>query len=138
MLDYAAQGLPSDEGRQSGKQIREFQQNAVDALSGIAEACEAGLTGEDPEGAEKHLAFIGMLDRDARNSVAAIEFVLMQPVISSQLINNLNAPIHLRAVLTDLFLIGDIVRQRLGRVMFANAADPNRASCSSASDGSSF
>jgi hypothetical protein len=32
-------------------------------------------------------------------------------VISSQLIDNLNASLHLRSVLTDLFLLGDIVRQ---------------------------
>jgi len=45
------------------------------------------------------------LDRDARDSLAAIELVLAQPVISSQLIDNLNASIHLRALLTDLFLL---------------------------------
>ncbi len=49
-----------------------------------------------------------MVDRDARDAVAAIELVLAQPTISSQLIDNLNASMHLRAVLTDLFLLGDI------------------------------
>ena len=51
-----------------------------------------------------------MLDRDAEDSLAALELVLAQPVISSQLIDNLNASIHLRALLTDLFLIGEILR----------------------------
>ena len=37
-----------------------------------------------------------------------MELVLAQPAISSQLIDNLNASIHLRAVLTDLFLLSDI------------------------------
>jgi hypothetical protein len=36
--------------------------------------------------------------------------VLAQPAISSQLIDNLNASIHLRALLTDLFLIGEVFR----------------------------
>ena len=51
-----------------------------------------------------------MLDRDAHDSLAAIELVLAQPAISSQLIDNLNASIHLRALLTDLFLVGEILR----------------------------
>jgi len=36
--------------------------------------------------------------------------VLAQPIISSQLIDNLNASIHLRALLTDLFLIDEIIK----------------------------
>jgi hypothetical protein len=36
--------------------------------------------------------------------------VLAQPAISSQLIDNLNASIHLRALLTDLFLIDEIFK----------------------------
>ena len=51
-----------------------------------------------------------MLDRDAQDSLAAIELVLAQPAISSQLIDNLNASIHLRALLTDLFLIDEILK----------------------------
>jgi hypothetical protein len=36
--------------------------------------------------------------------------VLSQATISSQLIDNLNASIHLRALLTDLFLIDEILK----------------------------
>jgi hypothetical protein len=50
-----------------------------------------------------------VLARDAGDSLAAIELVLAQPAISSQLIDNLNASIHLRALLTDLFLLSEIV-----------------------------
>jgi len=53
-----------------------------------------------------------VLDRDARDSLATIELVLAQPAISSQLIDNLNASIHLRALLTDLFLVGEILRMQ--------------------------
>lgn len=38
--------------------------------------------------------------------------VLAQSAISSQLIDNLNASIHLRALLTDLFLLGEILRKK--------------------------
>jgi hypothetical protein len=102
MLAYAAQGLGTDSGSQSGTQIREYLRRAVFALTGIADAITA--TGLQPG------AFIEVVDRDARDSLAAIELVLAQPAISSQLIDNLNASIHLRALLTDLFLIDEILK----------------------------
>ena len=51
-----------------------------------------------------------MLDRDARDSLAAMDLVVAQPAISSQLIDNLNASMHLRALLTDVFLLGEVLR----------------------------
>jgi hypothetical protein len=110
MLAYAAQGLPTDEGSKSGGQVREFLQRAVEALAGLAETCAAAVREEGREPADKYLAFFAVLDRDSRDSVAAIELVMAQPAISSQLIDNLNASIHLRALLTDLFLVDEILR----------------------------
>jgi hypothetical protein len=108
MLAYAAQGVVSEGGSRSGTPIRESLQRAVDALSGLADACVTAVTDDAPDSAEKYLAFVAVLDRDARDAISAIELVLAQPTISSQLIDNLNASIHLRAVLTDLFLLSDI------------------------------
>ena len=108
MLAYAAQGLSSGDGSQSGGRIREVLQQAVDALSRLADACVTAVTADARGSAEKYLAFLAVLDRDARDAVSAIELVLTQPAISSQLIDNLNASSHLRAVLTDLFLLSDI------------------------------
>ena len=110
MLAYAAQGLPSDEGSQSGEQIREYLHRAVKAMSGLAESCATAVKQERLEPAERYQAFFAVLDRDARDSLAAIELVLAQPTISSQLIDNLNASIHLRALLTDLFLLSEVVK----------------------------
>src|SRR5450759_1662388 len=112
MLAYAAQGLRTDEGSKSGGQVREFLQRAVKALTGLAEVCTVAVREEGLEPAEKCAAFFMVRDRDSRDSLAAIELVLAQPVISSQLIDNLNASIHLRALLTDLFLVGEIVRKQ--------------------------
>jgi hypothetical protein len=50
--------------------------------------------------------------RDAESSIAAIDLVLAQMAISSQLIDNLNASMHLRALLTDLFLVTEILELR--------------------------
>ena len=113
MLAYAAQGLRTDEGSKSGGQVREFLQRAVKVLTGLAEVCTVAVKAEGLDPAEKYAAFLAVLDRDSRDSLAAIELVLAQPVISSQLIDNLNASIHLRALLTDLFLLDEILRQHV-------------------------
>jgi hypothetical protein len=112
LLAYAAQGLLSDQGSKSGGQVREFLRRAVEALTGLPAACATVVKQEGLEPASKYLAFVAVLDRDSRDSLAAIEVVLAQPAISSQLIDNLNASIHLRALLTDLFLLGDILRRQ--------------------------
>src|SRR5579864_7522961 len=110
MLAYAAQGLPGDSGSQSGGQLRELLRAAVTALTGLAEAYAEAVTEESPQSAETYKAVLHVLDRDARDSLAALEIVLAQPSLSSQLIDNLNASIHLRALLTDLFLIDEILK----------------------------
>jgi len=112
MLAYAAQGLLTDEGSKSGGQVREFLHRAVKALTGLAETCAMAVKDEGLEPADKYLAFFAVLDRDSRDSLAAVELVLAQPAISSQLIDNLNASIHLRALLTDLFLVDEILKKR--------------------------
>jgi len=109
MLAYAGQGLPSDAGSQAGGQIRGFLQRAVVALTGLAESCAQVVAEAGFEPAAKYLSFIAVLQHDAQDSLAALELVLAQPAISSQLIDNLNASIHLRALLTDLFLVGEVL-----------------------------
>jgi hypothetical protein len=111
LLAYAAQGLPSDQGSKSGGQVREFLRRAAKALTGLAETCAMAIKEEGLEPVDKYLAFFAVLDRDARDSLAAIELVLAQTAISSQLIDNLNASIHLRALLTDLFLVDEILKK---------------------------
>ncbi|MDX6403118.1 MAG: hypothetical protein QOH70_573 [Blastocatellia bacterium] len=112
MLAYAAQGLPTDNGNRSGGQIREFLDLAVNALNGLAESFATAVHNEGLEPAEKYQAFFDVLNRDAGDSLAAMELVLAQPAISSQLIDNLNASIHLRALLTDLFLVDELLKMQ--------------------------
>ena len=121
MLAYAAQGVPSGDGSRSGGRIRDVLQQAVEALSGLADACVTAVRADAPDSAEKYFAFLAVLDRDADDSIRTIELVLAQPSISSQLIDNLNASMHLRALLTDLFLVSDIVRQQMSRAARAVA-----------------
>jgi hypothetical protein len=110
MLAYAAQGLPSDADSKSGGQVREFLGRAVKALEGLSENCAMAVKEAGLESPRRYDAFFAVLDRDASDSLAALDLVLAQPAISSQLIDNLNASIHLRALLTDLFLISEILQ----------------------------
>ena len=112
MLAYAAQGLSGDAGSQSGGQLREFLTRAAAALTDISDVFAALIEGEPLEPTARYRAYGAVLDRDARDSLAAIELVLAQPSISSQLIDNLNASIHLRALLTDLFLIDELLKSQ--------------------------
>ena len=108
-LAYASQGLPSDQGSERGREIREYLRRCDGALTGLGELIMnfAERAGLDPA---PYRAFVDVLERDARDASAAIRLVLAQPAIGSQLIDNLNASIHLRALLTDLFLIDEVLK----------------------------
>jgi hypothetical protein len=110
MLAYAGQGLSGKENSGSSGQVREYLGRAVEALSGLAEAYSRAVKQENLQPAENYIAFLAVLERDARDSLAAIQLVLSQATLSSQLIDNLNASIHLRALLTDLFLVDEILK----------------------------
>ena len=110
MLAYAGQGLLTDSGSQAGSQVRQFLQRSVHSLTGLTESCARAVGELGLEPMDKYQNFFSVLDRDVQDSLAAIELVLAQSAISSQLIDNLNASMHLRALLTDLFLIGEVIR----------------------------
>jgi hypothetical protein len=111
LLAYAAQGLPHEQGSTSGSQVRVFLGKCERALDGLADA--AGLAvrelAQGPPG--PYHAFVSVLENDTRNALAAVRLVLAQPSIGSQLVDNLNASSHVRAVLTDLFLLDEALKQ---------------------------
>jgi hypothetical protein len=110
MLAYAAQGLPNETGSASGSQIRDFLRKCDAALTGLPEAltdCVRRLGIRSPA---PYDAFIGVVEQDVRGAQAAVRLVLAQRSIGSQLVDNLNASIHLRAVLTDLFLLDEVLK----------------------------
>ena len=104
MLAYAAQGRSGEDGGK-GPGIRRFLERAEAALDGLDKAATERLGGD---GAAAD--FIAILEDDAGKARAALRLVLAQPSIGSQLVDNLNASIHLRALLTDLFLIDEVAK----------------------------
>jgi hypothetical protein len=51
-----------------------------------------------------------IIAEDCAKATAALNFILKQNKIGSEMVDNLNASIHLRAVLTDLFLYSEVLK----------------------------
>jgi hypothetical protein len=100
MLAYAAQGRRTEEDSSSSG-IRAYLERTDQALTVIAGARLEGKAAEQ---------YLDIIRQDVAKAGAAIRFVLAQPSIGSQLIDNLNASIHLRALLTDLFLLDEALK----------------------------
>ena len=98
MLAYAAQGREQeDEAQEPG--IRSFLEQIDRAVGDLKELVAAALGGGD--------GLVEVVTADIAKVRAILRFVLARPVITSQLIDNLNANMHLRALLTDMFLIAE-------------------------------
>ena len=109
MLAYAAQGRLTDSdasGSGVGFQLREFLGKMESALDGlgdevVAVARQRGAADIGIEG------FLKAVAEDARKSLSLVRLVNSRPDISSMLIDNVNGSIHLRALLTDLFVVAE-------------------------------
>lgn len=115
-LSYAARGHRTDEGSAHGEKLRSHLTRSVHAMRNLESSCAAIIASRKLEPAAPYEAFFAVLARDAASSIAAIEMVLAQPAIGSQLIDNLNASVHLRALLTDIFLVAEILESRQTRL----------------------
>jgi len=124
-LSYAARGLPNDDGNDGGRQLRDHLEQAATAMRGLKQSCRDLLEQKQLAPVEKYDTFFDVLSHDAARAVAAVDLVLAQAAISSQLIDNLNASIHLRALLADLFLVTEILS---ARQMQANAGEASETS----------
>jgi hypothetical protein len=99
-LAYAAQGRSDD----AGTPLRQTLERMFAALDGLAPQLE-GTIPLDGKYSASTRGFLEAVKRDAAVAQGAIGLVLDRKAISSMLVDNLNASIHLRALLTDLFLI---------------------------------
>ena len=102
MLAYAAQGRARDEPGDDG--IRNYLGRAEAGLAVIAAMAPPNGGGDDQN------AFVEMVRQDAARARTAMRFVLGQRAIGSQIVDNLNASIHLRTLLTDLFLLDEALK----------------------------
>ncbi|MCE2455597.1 MAG: hypothetical protein J4G12_07205 [Gemmatimonadetes bacterium] len=107
LMAYAAQGLKTDAGSKSGGELRAQLAMLEEAVSGIAKSLREGVAERDD--AKAALALVRVVERDARASLAALRLVSSQGAVSSQLVDNLNANVHFRALLTGLFLLDEVL-----------------------------
>jgi hypothetical protein len=117
-LAYAAQGYDGRGRSEEGGRLRDFLAGAAAAMRKLDPLLQRLLAEEwwaDTEGGEEQRealrAFHTVVARDAEDALAALRLVEAQEVVSSQLVDNLNASIHLRALLTDLFLVDEVLAQ---------------------------
>ncbi len=107
MLAYAAQGCQGDEESGKGENIRTFLERADAALEGLGAAAAAVFQARGTISSDAYRKFLEVFDQDVRKAQAVIRMALSLPSISSQLTDNLNSSIHVRTLLTDLFLIDE-------------------------------
>ena len=115
LLAYAAQGRPaSNETDGPGPHARPTIEGMLSAMANIIDA----FTGSEND-------FEQVIAADCKKASAALKFLIVQEKIGSEVVDNLNASIHLRAVLTDLFLYSEALRplatEEVGGVMAYDA-----------------
>ena len=99
LLAYAAQGRQDE----SGTELRPTLTHMHGALTGMQGSIRAAF---DAVPAPSGIAdFTAAVEQDVKAARGAIGLVLSRGSIASLLVDNLNASVHLRALLTDLFLI---------------------------------
>jgi len=96
LLAYAAQGRPPQDESGIGPHPRPTLENMLQAMKNVSQTL-----------ANTQNDFEKVILDDLRKASAAVGFVLAQKKIGSEVIDNLNASIHLRAVLTDFFLYSE-------------------------------
>jgi hypothetical protein len=107
LLAFAAQGRRNEAGSDARATLLAMH----DALEGLAGIVSASIRIDGSAQPHDDSAFLTALRDDALKARGACAFALNCSTIGSQLIDNLNASVHVRALLTDLFLVDQALRQ---------------------------
>lgn len=97
LLAYAAQGRPPHIEEEGPKP---HARPVITDMLGALERINGQLAGSKNE-------FEQLISSDIQKAAAVLRFVQAQTRMGSELVDNLNASIHLRTVLTDFFLYSD-------------------------------
>ena len=104
MLAYAAQGRRNESEAEGTSQIRSFLEQFRQALDSIEQTipilCPAGKAGQ---------AFGERFAADVRVMQSILDLLLEHKSISSDMIDNTNGLIAVRALLTDLFFVDQVL-----------------------------
>ena len=109
-LAYAAKGVSGLMARTGDTQVRDQLEKLAQALPNLGDAFLKVVEELEDDSRDQYKGFLEVLRRDAASGHAAVQLVLAQQNITSQMVDNLNGMIHLRALLTDVFLIDEMLR----------------------------
>ena len=109
-LAYAAKGISAQMAASNDRLVRERLEKMATTLEDLPGAFSALAEEHGSQNGDRYQAFIDVMRRDSAAGFAAVQLVLAQPGITSQMVDNLNGMIHLRALLTDVFLLDEILR----------------------------
>lgn len=109
-LAYAAKGVNTQMAVSNDRLVRERLEKLAATLEELPGAFLALAEAQGSQNGDSYQAFIDVMRRDSAAGRAAVQLVLAQPGITSQMVDNLNGMIHLRALLTDVFLLDEILR----------------------------
>ena len=109
-LAYAAKGVNARTAVSNDRLVRERLEKMAATLEELPGAFLALASERGSRDGERYQEFIEVMRRDSAAARAAVQLVLAQPGITSQMVDNLNGMIHLRALLTDVFLLDEILR----------------------------
>lgn|SRR5690606_1191226 len=116
MLAYAAQGRDREpSGGGAGPSIRAFLGDLESGLLHVTAAARLKMA-DLPASVEALQAlevFSDQLQLDAERALNVLRVVLTAPALSSQLVDNLNASVALRCLLTDLFVLDEAIQQHV-------------------------
>jgi hypothetical protein len=110
-LAYAAQGLREEgAGSRVVAQLREHLSTMRASVADLAGLLEALVAEEELSSAQRFRAFRDVVAGDAARAGAVLDLVEAQPFATSQMVDNLNASVHVRTLLTDLFLLDEALQ----------------------------
>jgi hypothetical protein len=103
MLAYAAQGRKRETEEGAGEsQIRQYLKRLSGSLDALEAAAQSGFGEAGGDFAARFLSDLGVMR-------SVVGLLLTQPSISSDMVDNTNALVAVRAFLTDIFFIDQAV-----------------------------
>ncbi len=124
-LAYAAQGITreSDSGR-VGAQLRTHLDAMATALAGLGPQILALIEEGGADTTGDLAGFQAVVEADARRALAVVALVRAQESVTSQLVDNLNASVHVRTALTDLFILDEVLKLGVDRATLPEGSGP--------------
>ena len=124
-LAYAAQGITQESASgQIGTQLRTHLDSMASAFTELGTQLATLLEQGGPDATGPLSRFHSVVDADAKRALAVVALVQAQESITSQLIDNLNASVHVRTLLTDLFVLDEVLKLGVDRATLPKTSGP--------------